>query len=259
MRFSWAALVLLVSSAVFATDDEWRHQRNYQPPAIRYTREAFDGALRGDFIKRPTLMNVVGNFLANLTPAAIYADTRDLAANFKKSLETGFRDYKKDVVVAAAGFVPVLGETKKLRQAFEAGQAARKNSLSLKTAVDLSLVRKALPEVPDKIKDSFDGPLRMRTFKPGEFVYRSPREAEIPGLPGRFLGTRRPVTQEGAESLYYIRFHGNPVESVRTYQFTRPVTVYYGKVRDGSGYQIFVPGDVMPESVLKWTGTARLQ
>jgi len=46
--------------------------------------------------------------------------------------------------------------------------------------------------------------------------------------------------------------HGNPVEKLRTYEFAEDVTVYYGKVTDGTGYQILIPDDIDPASVLKY-------
>ena len=43
-----------------------------------------------------------------------------------------------------------------------------------------------------------------------------------------------------------------------TYEFTQDTTVYYGKVKDGTGYQILIPKDVSPADVLRPTGTDRL-
>ncbi len=67
-------------------------------------------------------------------------------------------------------------------------------------------------------------------------------------------GMRLGLTEFGTESQYNVIQHTNPREMMRTYEFTTDVTVYYGKVKDGTGYQILFPDDldVTPGDVLKY-------
>ena len=69
--------------------------------------------------------------------------------------------------------------------------------------------------------------------------------------PGKWFGTRRTATRAGTESLYRVEQWGNPLQVSRIYEFTRDVTVHYGKVAGGNGYQILFPTDVDPGDVLK--------
>lgn len=55
----------------------------------------------------------------------------------------------------------------------------------------------------------------------------------------------------GTESLYNVKKYGNPVNRLRTFVFTKEVTVYYGKVTGGKGYQVLFPKEITPCSVLK--------
>jgi hypothetical protein len=45
---------------------------------------------------------------------------------------------------------------------------------------------------------------------------------------------------------------GNPLQEMRTYEFTQEVTVHYGRVAGGKGYQILLPRDVPAADVLKF-------
>jgi hypothetical protein len=90
-------------------------------------------------------------------------------------------------------------------------------------------------------------------------VYRSPRLGEAAGVPGKWFGTRRTTTRAGTESLYNLKQWGNPLQVSRIYEFTRDVTVLYGKVAGGKGYQILFPGGIDPADVLKLIGEIALQ
>ena len=52
--------------------------------------------------------------------------------------------------------------------------------------------------------------------------------------------------------MYHIVTHGNPNNKLREYVFKFDVTVYYGKVRGGTGYQILFPTDIRPRDVLRF-------
>ncbi len=82
---------------------------------------------------------------------------------------------------------------------------------------------------------------------------------ELAGDPNRWFSTRRTVTIVGTESTINARKWLNPVKSLRTYRFTEDVTLYYGKVADGTGYQAFFPPDVRPGSVLQFVGEELLK
>lgn len=61
------------------------------------------------------------------------------------------------------------------------------------------------------------------------------------------------MTKRGTESQANIRKWGNPVEVLRAYTITEDVTVYYGRVAGGKGYQVLFPKDVIPSSVLSFS------
>jgi hypothetical protein len=64
--------------------------------------------------------------------------------------------------------------------------------------------------------------------------------------PGRFLGLHRAATRSDAESLFNIARWGNSAEGLRTYELTRDLTIYYGRVAGGSGRQGLIPSGVNP-------------
>jgi RHS repeat-associated protein len=120
-------------------------------------------------------------------------------------------------------------------------------------------VRRVLPRLSQGFIRAFDGPPRLRTFKAGETIYRAPWPKEKASQPGIWFGTRETTTQGGTQSMYQIEQHGNPNRSFRTYEFNRDVTVYYGKVKDGTGYQVLFPEDINPGDVLSFLGEGPLQ
>jgi hypothetical protein len=71
------------------------------------------------------------------------------------------------------------------------------------------------------------------------------------GEPGPWFSTRRTATNVGTESQSDVKKWSNPREELRTYEFTEDVTVYYGPVAGGKGYQILMPRGVDPADVLK--------
>jgi RHS repeat-associated protein len=124
-----------------------------------------------------------------------------------------------------------------------------------RSAVRPILVRSALPKLPARFAREFDGPVRLRTFKSGEKIHRSPWVPdEVADNPGSWFGTRTTATKNGADSLYQIDKFKNPIEVLRTYEFTQDVTVYYGKVNGGTGFQVLFPRDVTPGGVLNFLG-----
>jgi len=74
------------------------------------------------------------------------------------------------------------------------------------TDASRGLVRSSLPELRESVADAFEGPVRQRTFKVGDRVYRSPNVGpgagglESAAKPGPWFATRRTVTRVGTES-----------------------------------------------------------
>jgi hypothetical protein len=121
-------------------------------------------------------------------------------------------------------------------------------------------VRSSLPRLPKTFAREFEGAVRSRTFKAGERIYRSPWVPdEAASSPGSWFGTRRTATQAGTNSMYQISKWNNPNKVLRTYEFTKDATVYYGKVKGGTGYQVLFPKDVNPGDILKFLGEAPLK
>lgn len=58
--------------------------------------------------------------------------------------------------------------------------------------------------------------------------------------------------------MYQINKWDNPNEVLRTYEFTDDVTIHYGKVKGGTGYQLKFPDDVDPGSVMKFIKEEKL-
>jgi len=128
------------------------------------------------------------------------------------------------------------------------------------TCTPKGLVRSSLPTLPKRFAKEFDGPVRFPTFKAAEKVHRSPWiPDELPDNPGPWFGTRSTATKQGTDSLYQINKWNNPNEVLRTYEFTQDVTVYYGKVKGGTGYQVLFPKDITPGSVMNYLGEALLK
>jgi hypothetical protein len=115
-----------------------------------------------------------------------------------------------------------------------------------------SLVRKELPMLNGQYQSAFEGAARMRTFKAGDMAYRVPQGGELLSNPGRWFSTRETVTKIGTESQLNIKVYGSPVETMRAYRFKTDVTVYYGKVKDGTGYQLYIPSDVKPSDIFEF-------
>jgi RHS repeat-associated protein len=112
---------------------------------------------------------------------------------------------------------------------------------------------KDLPKLTGTIAESFEGAhYTARTFKAGTTFYRA--EARNAKAPGRFLGTEAADTQREAEAAYNIAKWGNPAHVMRRYELTQDVTLYYGKVAGGEGYQALIPRGIDPESVLRLRG-----
>lgn len=155
-------------------------------------------------------------------------------------------------VYVARGVLPLGVTAFTLRSLIKSPKLSRKGASPSARGVP-SLVRKELPELSLRIKKAFKGPVRMRTLKAGERIYRSPRIGEVAEKPGGWFGTRRTITKVGTESQSYVRKYGNPLEHRRTYEVTKDVTVYYGRVKHGKGYQILFPEDIRPANVLKFT------
>lgn len=113
-------------------------------------------------------------------------------------------------------------------------------------------VRSSPPKLPDRFKLEFDGEVQLKTYSPGERLYRSRVFNETQNNPGRWFGTRQTTTVHGTDSMYQINKVDNPIEILRTYEFKVPVTVYHGRVKGGTGYQAYIPDDITTSEVLKF-------
>lgn len=120
-------------------------------------------------------------------------------------------------------------------------------------------VRRQLPKIDKSIKNAFDGPVKIRTFRQGDRIYRSPQHGELRKDPSSWFSTRLTKTIKGTESNSNIMKYNNPAEKIRIYEFNTDVTVYYGKVKGGTGYQIHFPQDIRPGKVLNYLSESKLK
>jgi hypothetical protein len=109
---------------------------------------------------------------------------------------------------------------------------------------------------PDPIKslstperESFQS-TRMKDFKAGQTFYRS--EAKAATGPGRFVGTRDVATRKGAESQYNLVKWDNPREVLREYRLKQDMSLPYGQVAGGKGFQALLPRGVDPADLLEF-------
>ncbi|MEI2808947.1 MAG: hypothetical protein V9F00_01665 [Nocardioides sp.] len=115
----------------------------------------------------------------------------------------------------------------------------------------------ALPRLTGSIAESFEGGVyARRTFKAGSMFYRA--EGWGASAPGRFLGTEAVSTRAEAGAADNIAKWGNPTQVMRTYRLTEDVTMYYGRVAGGEGYQALVPRGVDLGTVLRQVGARPL-
>ncbi len=125
------------------------------------------------------------------------------------------------------------------------------------------LVRKSLPPLSEDLAKAFEGPIKARTLKAGTQIYRSPnlREGVLEPVqkPRRWFGTRLVKTKAALDQLYNVSPYGNPMVEMRVYKVTKDVTVYYGRVAGGKGYQIYIPGDITPQDVLEYVTSIPLR
>ena len=155
---------------------------------------------------------------------------------------------------ATAGFLLRSKAKRKLEE--EVIEAAVERETALGSPK--SFVRNSLDPLTGSYDEAFEGAVRTRTFKAGDRVYRSPSVGTGPGglesagKPGPWFSTRRTVTKVGTESQSNVVKWGNPLQEIRTYEFTKDVTVYYGRVAGGKGYQLLLPRDVPAADVLKF-------
>lgn len=253
-------LILLFSIPLNAYDDNWRYRSHafkakiQESHSFQISRDVLDGATRGDFIKQSNLANMIGNIAANFTPMAIYADGRDIVANVWKSAQSGFKEHKKDIALASFGAVPIVGELKKIKMA---GELAKSYSTTLKASKYISA---HLPPLKSTYAAEFSGKIDVRTFKKGEVIYRSPSSPyELAREPKRWFGMAELKTKRANDAFYQSNKFGNSNEIVRKYEFKHDTTVYYGQVKGGTGYQVYIPNHIDPEEVLKWKGTSTLK
>jgi hypothetical protein len=114
-----------------------------------------------------------------------------------------------------------------------------------------------LPALKGSIAESFkDGQYSTRTFKAGTTFYRA--EAWNATGPGSFLGTEPVDISNEAEQAYNLDMWNNPREVMRIYQLNQDLTMYYGEVAGGEGYQTLIPRGINPADVLTQIGARAL-
>jgi len=230
---------------------------------IGWFKDLFQGAVQGDINQRPTMLNLAGHILTGFTPMAPVADARDFAVDSYRTAASGFKAHKQEAAWAAAGLAPMVSEIHGTARLIKMERQAVLAERAFKDAGyihDMRLVRKVLPELRPEHAAEFEV-LRTRIFKPGERIYRTPNmgEAEDALRPGRWFGTRNMITRNGAESMYKTARYGNTRELVRGYEFKQATTVYYGKVKGGTAWQVYIPDDINTGDILKLTGTRWLK
>lgn len=247
----------------------YENKVQFQPPPppenkfIGWINDLLQGVLKGDAIEKPTTINIAGEIAAGLTPIAPVTFMRDFAVDSYKSAKTGFQSYKTEAALAAVGMVPFVGELRKLGTMYKMERETVLTERAMKSEGLLrssDLVRKVLPPLKADYVAEFEE-VRTRTFKAGDIIYRSPSQgvAEDAFNPGRWFGTRETATRTGTDSLYQTAKYGNEHSILRTYEFKQDVTVYYGRVKNGNGYQAYIPDDINPGSVLRWSGVKVLR
>lgn len=140
-------LLVLLFCAPLSAQDDWKYtSARYEAPMARFKQDYVDGAWKGEFIQKPNFANILGNLSVNFTPAAPFADFRDLFANIKNMVNSNFQNHKTDVALAVGGFIPAAGEGKKIVKAFEAGKEFRllqkAANLNFAPAIESGLTRK---------------------------------------------------------------------------------------------------------------------
>lgn len=85
----------------------------------------------------------------------------------------------------------------------------------------------------------------MVTLKKGEVIYRTPGKfGDNQWDPGKWFGAEPSKSKLDNELKYYIEIWDNPNEIQFMYRLEADVTVYSGKVHNGSGVQFLFPDDL---------------
>ena len=104
-----------------------------------------------------------------------------------------------------------------------------------------------LPQLTGSLGEAFNGEIKTLTLEPGQIFYRV--EANGATMPGRWLGTEKPLSMQQANELYNIKIWNNPMQQIGEYKVVKPVIVYYGQVAGGTGWQIYIPKNILPQEV----------
>jgi len=156
-----------------------------------------------------------------------------------------------DAIYALMGIgVAARAATVAARQMGPAAMAGLR-SLANETGA-VRLAAEAPAALPSAFRNAFQG-VRYRAFKAGEKLYRSPWvPEELASRPGRWFGTRKAVTKAGANSLYALKQWGNPLQVMRVYEVIKDVTLPYGRVYGGTGFQALFPEGAIPAKYLRY-------
>jgi RHS repeat-associated protein len=137
-----------------------------------------------------------------------------------------------------------------------AGRAASATKPAAEAAAETG-AESSLPKLTGTIAESFDhGEYSVVRFKAGQRFYRA--EAWSASKPGRFLGMERADTAASAEQAYNIARWNNPAQVMRTCELTEDVTMYFGRVARGEGYQALILSGTDPASVLRFVSASAM-
>lgn len=167
-------LLLLLTAPAWCRDDDYYRQyqppQNYRETAFKFTRDAIEGSIKGDFIERPNFAQAIGNIAINFTPAVIATSIRDFSANFLHSYETDFKEHKVDMALAAIGIIPAVSGVRKLEGAYKAGCEARlmreaeMTMVQYAPALESGLTRKLQASIVTSIKEGEIIGVRQRAY-----------------------------------------------------------------------------------------------
>jgi hypothetical protein len=104
------------------------------------------------------------------------------------------------------------------------------------------------PPIPTEYVAEFRT-FREATYEPGYIVFQAQRTGQTRA--GRWFTPIRPLDALDAETQLSLRKVGNDAHHVKAYQIRERVSGYEGMVKDGSGYQFFIPKDVPLEEVIE--------
>lgn len=96
----------------------------------------------------------------------------------------------------------------------------------------------------------FEGHIHDRwTLEPGEIYFQAQRTGQK--TPGRWFTPIRPKNPQHAEEMLNIAKYGNDAGQLAVFRVTERVNVYFGKVRDHNGLQIYLLHEIPLNEVME--------